>query len=299
MRVEYLFLAGLVFLMYSITLWCSSQEGFENEGSVTYEDPEKMYDDMYASIYDLLWHAHEELQFEQVSIQDMSLADWPTKSVRVLDMACGTAPHAKWFKDMGVDYIGVDISDSMLKKAREKTPNAKFQKGDITQVQLFPQKAVSHCVLLTFSIYMFENPKIVSDNAYQWLQPGGYFVVHMVDPDKYDPLLHLASPFASFSLQKYSFERQTKSSVFFDKFKYIGELQKKKGEDNAIFQETFTYYDKDDNHGNKYRENKHHWMMPSKERMIDIIKTSGFRHIESVNLVSSGREYQYLVYFTK
>lgn len=298
MRVEYLFLAGLVFLMYSITLW-SSSEGFENEGSTTYEDAEKMYDDTYASIYDLLWHTDEELTFEQVSMQDIMLADWPTKSVRVLDMACGTAPHAKWFKNLGVDYIGVDISDSMLTKARENAPNAKFQKGDITHTQLFPQKAVSHCALLSFSIYMFENPKIVSDNAYQWLQPGGYFVIHMVDPDKYDPLLNLASPFASFSLQKYSFERQTKSSVFFDKFKYIGDLQKKKGEDNAIFSETFTYYDKDDNNGNKYRENKHHWMMPSKERMIDIVKTSGFRHIESVNLVNSGREYQYLVYFTK
>ena len=92
---------------------------------------------------------------------------------------------------------------------------------------------------------------------------------------------------------------QTESNVFFDKFKYIGALEKKKGEDNAIFKETFVYYDKDDNKGNKYRENKHHWMMPSKERLIDIAKTSGFRHIENVDLVRCGKEYQYLVYFTK
>ena len=154
-------------------------------------------------------------------------------------------------------------------------------------------------LLLNFSIYQFRNPKIVSDNAYQWLQPEGIFVVHLVDPDKYDPLHDLASPFASFSLQKYSLERQTDSEVFFDQFKYKGRLNKKAGEDNATYEETLTYYDPANNKGTKYREHKHHWIMPSKERLIDIIKTSGFRHLETQDLVKVSKEYQYLVFFTK
>ena len=299
MKLEYIFLAVLVFLMYGITLWVSGQEGFENEGSVTYEDAAEIYDDVYASIYDLLWNPQDMIKYTQVSMQDISLADWNTKNVHVLDMACGTAPHATWFKNLGVDYTGVDISESMLKKARENTPSGTFQKGDITQVHLFPQKAMTHCLLSGFSIYQFQNPKIISDNAYQWLQPGGYFIVHLVDPDKYDPLHELASPFAAFSLQKYSLERQTASNVFFDKFKYTGQLKKKTDEDQATYEEIFSYYDKNDNNGSKYRENKHHWNMPSKERMIDIFKTSGFRHVENVDLVRCGKEYQYLCYFTK
>jgi len=43
MGIEYIFLALLVFAMYVITLWMSGQEGFENEGSITYEDPEQIY----------------------------------------------------------------------------------------------------------------------------------------------------------------------------------------------------------------------------------------------------------------
>jgi len=39
--------------------------------------------------------------------------------------------------------------------------------------------------------------------------------------------------------------------------------------------------------------------MPSKERLINIIKTSGFRHVETQDLIKVGKEYQYLVYFTK
>lgn len=299
MDIAYIFLAVLVFIMYGITLWISGQEGFENEGSQTFEDAEKIYNDVYAGIYDLLWNPQDMLKYEQVSMQDISLADWNTKNVHILDMACGTAPHAQFFKELGVDYTGVDLSESMLKKARENTPSAKFQKGDITQVHLFPQKSMTHCILTGFSIYQFANPKLISDNAYQWLQPGGFFVVHLVDPDKYDPIHNLSSPFAAFSLQKYSYERQTESSVFFDKFKYTGKLLKQKNEDEALYEETLSYFDKQDNSGIKYTVNKHHWSMPSKERLIDLFKTSGFRHVENVDLVRCSKEYQYLCYFTK
>lgn len=299
MNVAYMFLALLLFLMYSLSLWYSSVEGFENESSETFEEPEKVYDSEYASIYNDLWHSNEKLQYEQVSIQELALADRPISTVRILDMCCGTAPHACFFKNLGVDYIGVDISESMIERARSQCPSATFKKGDITQLSIFPQKSFSTCLLLNFSIYQFENSKILSDNVYQWLQPEGYFAVHLVDPDKYDPLHDLASPFAAFSLQKYSLERQTDSNIFFDKFKYLGRLNKKRDHDNATYEETFTYYDPESNKGVKYRENKHRWTMPSKERMIDIIKTSGFKHIETQDLTRVGKEYQYLVYFQK
>jgi len=220
-----------------MTIWSSSLEGFENENSVTYEDAEDIYDVTYASIYNTLWNSNEKLKFEEISIQEMALADRPISSVRILDMCCGTAPHACYFKNLGVDYIGVDISESMLKEARNACPSATFQKGDVTQVHLFPQKSISTCLLLNFSIYQFENSKVISDNVYQWLQPEGFFAVHMVDPDKFDPLHDVSSPFAAFSLQKYSLERQTTSNVFFDQFKYIGRLNKKPDEDRATYEE--------------------------------------------------------------
>jgi len=298
MEAAYIFLALLIVLMYGLTTWYSSIEGFEDGKSVALHDAD-IYDDTYASIYDVLWNSNEKLKYEEVSLQDIALADWPTSAVRILDMCCGTAPHACWFKNLGVEYVGVDVSDAMIKKARDGCPSAKFQKGDVTNAHLFPQKSFSHAVLLGFSVYMFENAKILSDNAYQWLQPGGWFVVHMVDPDKFDPLHEIASPFAAFSLQKYSLDRVVDSNVYFDKFKYLGRLNKKKDEDNASYDETLTYYDKESNGGVKYRENKLQLTMPSKERLINIIQTSGFQHKETVDLVRCGKEYQYIVYFSR
>jgi len=297
MELKYVLLVLLAVAMYYVSMWSSSIEGFENGKSTTVENP---YDALYASIYKQLWHRDEEIQYEQVSMQDIALAEWPISTVKVLDMCCGVAPHACWFKNLGVEYLGVDTSADMITKARTECPSAEFQVGDITKASIFAPKSASHTMLLGFSVYMFPNPKMVFDNAYMWTQPGGFFILHLVEPDKYDPLLDLASPFAAFSLQKYSYERQTKSEIYFNQFKYTGNFQKKKNEDDAKFSEVLTFYDTSSSPDNvKYREQVHNWTMPSVERMIEIVKSSGFRMKEKVHLVSCGKEYQYLIYFTK
>ena len=297
---DILFLTLILVTLYAVSIWSCSREGFEAGESISLEDPEKYYDATYASIYKALWHSHQKLEFEQVSLQDIALADQAKANVKILDLCCGVAPHACWFKNLGVEYTGVDISLPMMEQARKDCPSAKFQKGDVTQASLFPPKSCSHTLLLGFSAYMFPNIKSVSDNAYIWTQPGGFFIVHLVEPDKYDPILDLATPFAAFSVQKYSYERQNKSVIYFDDFKYTGTLNKRKNEEDASFTEVFTYYDTEKSPGKiKYREQKQNWHMPSLESAIETIKSSGFRMQEKVHMISCGKEYQYLVYFTK
>jgi ubiquinone/menaquinone biosynthesis C-methylase UbiE len=298
--LDIVLLTLILVTLYSVSIWSCTREGFEGGESVSLEDPEKYYDAMYASVYKALWHTDQKLEFEQVSMQDIALADQAKANVKILDLCCGIAPHACWFKNMGVEYTGIDISLPMMEQARKDCPSSKFQKGDVTQPSLFPPKSCSHTLLLGFSAYMFPNIKSVSDNAYIWTQPGGFFIVHLVEPDKYDPILDLATPFAAFSVQKYSYDRQNKSEIFFDDFKYTGTLQKKKNEEDASFNEVFTYYNTEKSPGNvKYREQKQIWHMPSLESIIDTIKSSGFRMQEKVHMISCGKEYQYIVYFTK
>lgn len=299
--IEYLFLSLLLLAMYAVSLWSSGIEGFESGESVTIEEIDKIYDEEYATIHNALWNSSKESSdFIDVSMQDIMLADKQTTSVNVLDLCCGTAPHACFFKNLGVEYTGVDLSGDMLAKARTACPGTKFQKGDVTNASLFAPKSFSHAIMLGMSIYQFPNPKVISDNAFQWIEPGGTFLLYLVEPDKYDPILNLASPFSAFSLQKYSLERQTKSEIYFDRFKFSGELKKKKNEDDATYTEILTYFDPANSPAKvKYREQIHHWTMPSLERMIEIIKSSGFRLKEKIDLVSVGKEYQYLVYFTK
>ena len=293
--IQYLILITLIIIMYYVSLWDRGREDFKDGKTETVTD---FYDSMYAEVYNALWHSSKTVnEFEQVTIQEALLAGKQKNSLKILDIACGTGFHSCFFKKLGVDYTGLDLSEAMLNQARKSCPNQKFQKGDATVATTFGQKSFSGALLLGFAIYEF-NPKIILDNAFSWIEPGGSMLVHIVDPDKFDPLLDLASPFAAFSLQKYSYERETKSQIYFDQFKYTGEFHKKMNDEAATFSELFTFFNPLSD-GTKYREQVHKWTMPSIESMIELIKAAGFRVSEKIDLVSVGKEYQYLFLLSK
>ena len=291
---QYVILVGILILMYYVSLWDRGREGFEDGKTQTVTE---YYDEFYSEVYNDLWHSSKEVNnFEQVSIQEAILAGKQKNSLKILDMCCGIANHSCFFKELDVEYLGLDKSEDMLSQARKSCPNQKFQKGDVREASLFQPKSFSSAMLLGFAVYEFKNPKVVSDNAFMWIEPGGYFIVHMVEPDKFDPLLNLASPFAAFSLQKYSYDRQTKSEIYFHDYKYTGEFNKKMNEDEATFDEIFTFFNPIEY---KYREQSHQLYMPSLDKLINIFKSSGFRVQEKIDLVSVGKEYQYLIVFSK
>jgi ubiquinone/menaquinone biosynthesis C-methylase UbiE len=52
--------------------------------------------------------------------------------VRALDAACGTGRHASFLVELGCDTVGVDRSEAMLARAREKVPAATFEHAELT-----------------------------------------------------------------------------------------------------------------------------------------------------------------------
>jgi ubiquinone/menaquinone biosynthesis C-methylase UbiE len=269
----------------------------KGEKTLTFEDPGDIYDTFYAGIYDKLFTTPERLSFEKSALESYALSAWPISETKILDACCGTSPHAEWLCKKNVELVGLDSSESMLQKARAKCSSARFYRGDITRAETFPPKSFSHAMLLYFSIYQFHNPKMICDTIYSWLKPGGVFVVHLVNPHKFDPILDAASPFAAFSLQKYSDERIIESDIVFDQFSYKSRFVK--DGDDATFEEVVTFYDPKKHDDYKYRENKHRLYMPSLDAMTDIIKASGFTQHEMVDMTPAGYEYQYLIFFTK
>ena len=260
----------------------------------TREEYDAIYDDFYAGIYDTLFATPELVSFQKASIREYGLANWAKDDVKVLDACCGTAPMADWMCKENIDFVGMDKSEAMLKVARKKCKSARFYQGDITRAETFTPKSFSHCLMLYFSIYQFQNPKMVLDNIYSWLKPSGVLVLHLVDPNKFDPILAAASPFPAFSLQKYSTERVIDSDLFFDSFKYRSRFVKSPEDDEARFEEVFEFHDPP-----KYVENNHVLHMPSVDAMFDIVRSSGFTRQEMVDMTPIGYEYQYLLYLTK
>jgi SAM-dependent methyltransferase len=47
--------------------------------------------------------------------------------VRALDFGCGTGRSTRFLRDLGFDVVGVDISESMLTRARERDPGGDYR----------------------------------------------------------------------------------------------------------------------------------------------------------------------------
>jgi len=56
--------------------------------------------------------------------------DYLTEGEKVLDLGCGNGRYYKIVKEKGVDYVGVDNSERLIKIAQEKYHGVKFQTAD-------------------------------------------------------------------------------------------------------------------------------------------------------------------------
>ena len=50
-----------------------------------------------------------------------------TNGNKAIDFGCGTGRSTRFLKNLGFDALGIDISSSMIEKAREFDPNGKYQ----------------------------------------------------------------------------------------------------------------------------------------------------------------------------
>jgi ubiquinone/menaquinone biosynthesis C-methylase UbiE len=57
-----------------------------------------------------------------------------------LDIGCGPGKDAKHFTEQGYDVTGLDLSEGLLKIAKEYCPEATFVQGDIRKLP-FPDKS--------------------------------------------------------------------------------------------------------------------------------------------------------------
>ena len=70
----------------------------------------------------------------------------------VLDLGCGNGiPASKWLSENGFRVTGVDLSDTMVDRARELVPGATFLRGDVAQVEEVDFEAATFDAVVSFS----------------------------------------------------------------------------------------------------------------------------------------------------
>lgn len=217
----------------------------------------------------------------------------PTSKSIILDVGSGTGHHVAKMSDNGLNVVGVDISKSMVKKAQEKYPELNFQVGDVLNGSQFKDNSFTHIMCMYFTIYYLKNKQQFFENCMEWLMPGGYLIIHLVDEHKFDPIVPPGNPLYVVSPQKYAKERITKTKVTFDEFVYTSDFDFNSDKSVAIFNEKFKFND------GKVRKHEHTLYMDSVDNIVNLAKESGFLVQGKIDLVKCAYEYQYLYIFIK
>jgi len=266
-------------------------EGFEQNDKFILKSGTNVYDDFYADVYDYLVFNNLKDEYEVGVIINKT---GPSSQSKILDIGCGTGHHTASLASKGLDVLGIDISESMIKKDKENYPNYNFMVGDATNPDIFEPNTYTHILCMYFTIYYMQNKKQFFENCFKWLMPGGYLIVHLVDRDNFDPILPPGNPLLFVSPQRYAKERITSTKVKFTDFSYSADFKLDKANNVAKFNEKF----KNDSDG-KVRKNEHNLYMPDIETIVTEATDTGFFLEEKIDLVQCQYEYQYLYVFVK
>ena len=182
------------------------------------ESDEKIYDSFYSNIYDDLYYKGFSTNYEVGSIVNQTS---PTEESKILEIGSRTGNVLGLLKSKGFNNMtGIDVSQSIIEVAKDKYPTIDFQVGDPQRSMLFDQGSFTHILLLNLSFYHFKNQRGVLQNCYDWLIPGGYLVINLVNKDRFNPLPPATNPLYLVSPQRFAKKRITKGTAVFNNFNY-------------------------------------------------------------------------------
>lgn len=294
---NYMYLRWSMTTCRKIELDATAAEGFANpegpDGDSVVLGNEMLYDNFYAKVYDTIVDGSVRQEAETTMTLTWAKSYRPEiHTIQVLDVGCGTGGNVNLFRKAGCGkVVGLDASEAMVAAARKKHPKADFRVGEAEQIGQFAASEFNLVSMYYFTYYYLRDPEMVFKNLYNWLQPGGCLVIHLVNREKFDPILESASPFVAFSVQKYSKERVTRSRVAFDKFEY--EADYTLDGDSAEFREEFIFKNR------KRRKQVHHLRMPRMETVVAKAEANGFTYKQFLDMTVFGYEYQYLFCFVR
>ncbi len=299
-----IFITNYLFMRWSMhhkrvsAIGDADMEGFANpeaavDANTVVIGNELLFDDFYAKVYDQIVAGSERQDAEVTLSMGWVKTQQPEVShIQVLDIGCGTGGQVAAFKKLGVaKAVGIDRSESMITRARSLRKDMDLRVGDAESIGTAAAGEFNLVTLYYFTFYYLQDRVNAVRNFYQWLQPGGCLIIHLVNREKFDPILESASPFMAFSVQKYSKERVTHSKVSFDKFDYEADFNLDGSK--AQFTEIFKFAD-----GRK-RKQVHTLRMPTMAQVVSEVESVGFKYKQYIDMTSIGYEYQYLFCFVR
>ena len=116
---------------------------------------------------------------------------------KVADLGCGSGVFSQRLAAEGYECLGLDLSESLLRRGRQRFPALPFVAGDVEALP-FADNSLDG-VLLSGIVHHLPDPDKCAREAFRVLRPGGAFVAF--DPNRLNPFMYLyrdhSSPFYS------------------------------------------------------------------------------------------------------
>jgi SAM-dependent methyltransferase len=290
-----LFLALFLLIVWIWKQWqrprYGSIEGFaDQDRPFVMKRDQDVYDDFYVILYDELMQTDAVAQFAVDKVVQMTQPS-PKYSV-FLDVGSGTGVLADRLRKKGYDVFGVDKSQAMVDYSEDKRPDVPVKCADVVDPMTYDQNTFTHVLCMGRTIYEIPDKMDFLRNCAYWIRPGGYLVLNMVDPAKYDTMVPAAKPTFPFlsAIQKHATERITETEIDFAALKYKSKIDFR-DPSLPVITETFV-----DPVTDRIRQNERTLRMDSLDKIVQMAKHCGFIPHGQVNYTeATGDEYEYLV----
>lgn len=257
------------------------KEGFEAISHIE-KNNENLYDKFYAKIYDYLVFSDVRNNYEIGEIINQTN---PTEKSIILDIGCGTGNIVNEFKKKGFNITGVDQSQDMINITKKKYLLENVVKGNVLQPHLFPHYHFTHILCLYFTVYYMENKSLFFENIYDWLKPGGFFILHLVNREKFNSTL----PMNTFQRRKFG----NITKIPFQEFDYEARFELNKQINTGFFYEKFKH------HSGGSRKNVHRFYMEDQKTILYLAQQIGFIVEGKIDMSPIKYDYQYLYILKK
>ena len=266
-------------------------EGFDQEKPFVYKKDSDAKDDFYSEIYDQLQNSNEQNTYILDKTVEMT---HPTpNNSSFLDIGSNTGSFVDLLYQRGFKAIGLESSQAMINYSKKRNPKLSLKCGNIEQPMTFDRGSFTHVISNGLTFYEFQDKRTFFQNCLFWLVPGGYLILHLVDPQRFDPIIPGGKPPLLKSPQKYSPTRITDTMIDFIDFKYKAAFDFSNwGKDQTVgLKETFT-----DELTKNVRQNEFSYKMESVQEVLQMAAANGFIVQGQVNLEKcTGDAHQYLI----
>lgn len=136
------------------------------------------YDEMYQKFEDPWIQSTQPNKYSrQMAIMNIKRFNIKT----IVEYGCGLGYYADWIhKETGIVCKSIDISETAIKKAKEKFPHLNFETGNILDLDLLENKEQVDCILLADIMwYLLDNLNLINEKLLTHFR-GKYLINNFV-----------------------------------------------------------------------------------------------------------------------